>query len=253
MNTTFSRSLVNQAILTALSVTEHFDFHLPDYARWSPGDWESADTTFDEIRDCMLGWDVTDFGSGDFRKIGRVLFTLRNGKTRDARYSKPYAEKLLIDPEGQRAPAHYHRSKQEDIICRCGGNLLVQLTARDENGEPTENTFPIQKDGRTLMLGAGEIVKLRPGESLAIPPGTIHQFWGEEGTGEKFHGIGFTLSSEISSLCDDWNDNVFFDSWAVRFPRIAEDVKPEHLLCHEYPVAMDKWKAGTGLVGEVGR
>ena len=75
------------------------------------------------------------------------------------------------------------------------------------------------------MLGAGEIVKLRPGESLAIPPGTIHQFWGEEGTGEKFHGIGFTLSSEISSLCDDWNDNVFFDSWAVRFPRIAEDVR----------------------------
>jgi D-lyxose ketol-isomerase len=82
----------------------------------------------------MLGWDVTDFGSGDFVNIGRVLFTLRNGRSNDPRYPKSYAEKLLIDPENQRAPAHFHRSKREDIICRHGGNILVQLTKATPEG-----------------------------------------------------------------------------------------------------------------------
>jgi D-lyxose ketol-isomerase len=71
----------------------------------------------------MLGWDVTDFGSDDFENIGRVLFTLRNGKPGEARYPKPYSEKLLIDPEDQRAPAHFHRSKREDIICLAGATF----------------------------------------------------------------------------------------------------------------------------------
>ena len=26
-----------------------------------------------------MGWDITDFGSGDFKKIGLSLITLRNG------------------------------------------------------------------------------------------------------------------------------------------------------------------------------
>jgi D-lyxose ketol-isomerase len=28
----------------------------------------------------MLGWDITDFGSGNFYRRGLFLFTLRNGK-----------------------------------------------------------------------------------------------------------------------------------------------------------------------------
>jgi hypothetical protein len=27
----------------------------------------------------MLGWDLTDFGSGDFQACGLILFTIRNG------------------------------------------------------------------------------------------------------------------------------------------------------------------------------
>jgi D-lyxose ketol-isomerase len=33
---------------------------------------------YDEIRDNYLGWDITDFGSGDYHKQGLFLFTLRN-------------------------------------------------------------------------------------------------------------------------------------------------------------------------------
>lgn len=230
-----NRSTINRSIREALLVADHFGFALPPHATWTPDQWKQAGPKHDEIRDCMLGWDVTDFGSGRFAEIGRVLFTLRNGRSNDPRYPKPYAEKLLIDPENQRAPAHFHRSKREDIICRHGGNILVQLTKATPAGGWSEDSFAIQVNGETRELSAREIVRLTPGESLTIPPGTIHQFWAEEGTGWECGGLRYSLSSEISSVCDDWNDNVFFESWAIRFPDIVEDEPRQFYLCHEYP------------------
>lgn len=233
------RSDIENAIRTALEVARHFQLALPPYASWTRADWISAGPEWDEVRDCMLGWDVTDFGSGRFEEIGRVLFTLRNGRSNDPKYPKPYAEKLLIDPENQRAPAHLHRSKREDIICRHGGNILVQLSKATPEGGWSGERFPIAVNGCHRELDPQAIVCLSPGESLTIPPGTIHQFWAEEGTGWTFEGKRYSLSSEISSVCDDWSDNVFFDDWAARFPTIAEDVPANHFLCSEYPRATE--------------
>ncbi len=229
------RSDINNSIVLAQKVIAHFGVHLPYFAYWTPGQWAEAGNEFDEIRTCMLGWDVTDFGSMDFKNIGRILFTLRNGKPNNKAYPKEYAEKLLIDPEHQRAPAHFHRLKREDIICRRGGNILVQLTKADPSDNPSRERFNVQKDGCTIHLSPGDIVRLHPGESVNIPPRTIHQFWGEEGTGHRIEGIGYTLSSEISSVCDDWEDNVFIEKNAIRFPPVEEDEEPQFLLCHEYP------------------
>ena len=234
MSTLFKRSLINHEIRQAKAVARHFGFALPPFAFWSVESWDQAGSEANEIRECMLGWDVTDFGSGDFFNIGRVLFTLRNGRHGDARYPKPYAEKLLIDPENQRAPAHYHRSKREDIICRCGGNIIVQLTKAGPDGLACDDPVIVQVSGITRQFKAGETIRLQPGESVTIPPQTIHQFWAEEGTGHSIDGKRFTLSSEISSVCDDKNDNVFFAEWAARFPTIVEDEAIECLLCHEY-------------------
>ncbi len=178
----------------------------------------------------MLGWDVTDFGSGQFPQIGRTLFTLRNGRLGDPRYPKSYAEKFILDPEGQRAPAHFHRSKREDIINRGGGNILVQLTRTTPENDWSEEPFSVQVDGETVSLRPRGIVRLRPGQSVAIPPRTIHQFWGEEGT-------GWTVSGEVSSVCDDHADNFFFAD-LTRFPAIVEDEPRAFYLCHEYPRAL---------------
>ncbi len=229
------RSIINESIDIAKHIVKHFDMKLPEFYNWSPEQWEVAGPEYDEIRDCMLGWDVTDFGSKDFYNIGRVLFTLRNGRNGQYGYPKEYAEKLLIDPENQRAPAHFHLSKREDLICRHGGNILVQLSKADEKGERSPESFTIQVDGKTTKLQPDDIIRLKPGMSVCIPPRTIHQFWGEEGTGYQVDGMGYTLSSEISSVCDDWNDNVFLVDYGVRFPEIEEDEAKRYYLCHEYP------------------
>lgn len=230
-----TRSVINQCIDTALEVTDHFNFYLPPFANWNVADWQAAGDEYREIRDCMLGWDVTDFGSNDFANIGRVLFTVRNGKFENRQYPKEYAEKLLIDPQNQRAPAHFHQNKREDIICRAGGNILVQLTKADTEDNPSRETFTVQLDGCTKRLMPGEIVRLKPGTSVTISPRTIHQFWGEEGTGYPLNGDRYTLSSEISSVCNDLHDNFFLVDYGVRFPEIEEDEERRYYLCHEYP------------------
>lgn len=230
-----TRSTINESIIKAKAVLKHFNYAMPDFALWGTREWEELGPEGSEIRDCMLGWDVTDFGSNEFERLGRTLFTVRNGRSNDPRYPKPYAEKVLIDPEGQRAPAHFHRSKREDIICRHGGNILVQLTKATSEGGRSNESFTVALDGRPSLVEAGQIIRLRPGQSVTIPPGIIHQFWGEEGTGWRLDGVGYTLSNEISSVCDDWNDNVFLDNFGTRFPEITEDAPRVTYLCHEYP------------------
>ncbi|MGH7943492.1 MAG: D-lyxose/D-mannose family sugar isomerase [Opitutaceae bacterium] len=237
-----NRARVEASIAIAKNVFRTFHLNLPPFAFWTTRVWERAGADYDEVRDCMLGWDVTDFGSRDFTHIGRTLFTLRNGNLHDARYPKSYAEKLILDPEGQRAPAHFHRTKREDIINRGGGNICVQLTRVGADDQPANGRLTVAVDGSARVIASGETVRLRPGESVCIPPRTIHQFWGEEGTGHRIDGTGYTVSSEVSSVCDDLKDNFFFGD-LTRFPRIVEDAPRVHYLCHEYPAAV---VAGAG-------
>ena len=60
----------------------------------------------------------------------------------DVRYAKSYAEKFLLDPEGQRAPAHFHRSKCEDIIHRGqSGAIIIQLCGTNADNSPSDEPF----------------------------------------------------------------------------------------------------------------
>jgi D-lyxose ketol-isomerase len=230
-----NRARVEASIALAKQVFRAFRINLPPFAEWTAKDWDRAGPDCNEVRDCMLGWDVTDFGSRDFKHIGRTLFTLRNGNLHDTRYPKSYAEKLILDPEGQRAPAHFHRTKREDIINRGGGNICVQLTRAGDDDQPAKGRLVIVLDGCAKTINSGGTVRLLPGESVCIPPRTIHQFWGEEGTGHRIDGIGYTVSSEVSTVCDDLKDNFFFAD-LTRFPPIFEDVPRLHYLCNEYPL-----------------
>ena len=231
-----TRSVINHSMEIAREVFARNAMHLPPFAFWTVEEWARRGKEYDEIRECMLGWDVTDFGSGDFERIGRTLFTLRNGSIQHAGRLKTYAEKFILDPADQRAPAHFHCSKREDIIARGNGNILLQLWKATPENQKSAESLVVQVDGHSHRIEAGGIVRLHPGESLCIEPRTVHQFWGENGTGICLDGIWYTASGEVSSVCDDKADNYFLEEMK-RFPAIEEDAPRRMYLCHEYPVA----------------
>jgi len=226
------RSEVNEILAWAKKVLVKHQIVLPPFGYWSPEDWVSKGPECDEIRECGLGWDITDFGLGDFRHYGLTLFTCRNGHPTSQRWPKPYCEKLMITLPGQRTPMHFHSEKTEDIIVRAGGNLLIDL--RRSRGQ--ENHLPgdtdeaqVSMDGVTRIISAGETLILHPGESITLPPYLYHEFWAEE------DGSACVIG-EVSAVNDDVNDNFFLQE-VGRFPEIKEDTSPLHHLCTEYPAA----------------
>lgn len=221
------RSEINKIIKDAEAFISAHNFALPPFALWSPGDWQTKGAEYDEIRDNMLGWDITDYGLGRFNEVGLVLVTIRNGNQSNDKYEKPYAEKLLISRENQVCPMHFHWSKMEDIINRGGGNMMMKLYNSTPDGELADTDVTVHSDGRTYTVPAGTVVRLAPGESVTLHRGTYHAFWAEEGTGA-------VLIGEVSQCNDDNTDNRFYETMG-RFPEIEEDEPPYRLLCNEYP------------------
>lgn len=173
-----------------------------------------------------MGWDLTDFGWGDFLKIGLTLVTLRNGSL--LKKDKPYCEKIMFIRRGQVTPAHFHWMKTEDIINRGGGTLCMRLWKADkETEEPTEEPIVVSIDGVRTPVVPGETLRLAPGQSICYEPYLYHTFWAED---------EHCLAGEVSMVNDDKNDNRFLVPKG-RFPRIEEDVPAEYLLCNEYPEA----------------
>ncbi len=219
------RSTINRLLLEGMEFINKMNFKLPPFAGWSLKQWKEKTEEYDEIMDLLLGWDITDFGSGDFDHVGLLLFTLRNGKCME-KFQKPYAEKIMIVKEDQVTPYHYHESKMEDIINRGGGNLLVQVMNSTLGGEFDDTDVFISSDGRNYTVKAGSVIRMTPGESITMARRLYHRFWGEKGT-------GVTLVGEVSTVNDDTADNRFYVP-AGRFPDIEEDEEPLFLLAVDY-------------------
>ncbi len=225
------RSQINKALKEMEAMIDKYRISLPPFCHFTPKEWESKGHEYDEIRDNMLGWDITDYGTGDFDKVGFSLITLRNGnlKMKD-KYPKTYAEKLLYIKEGQYSPMHFHWNKMEDIINKGGGNLLIRVynSTKDEDLDK-ENDVTVYLDGMVRTVPAGTQVLLKPGMSISIRPYMYHDFEVEEGSGP-------VLIGEVSQCNDDNTDNRFYKN-VGRFPKIEEDEEPYRLLCNEYPKA----------------
>ena len=121
------RSEINAALKEMEEMVNKCCFKLPPFCHFTPEDWKEKGSEYDEIRDNMLGWDITDYGLGRFDEVGFSLITLRNGNLKMDKYTKTYAEKLLYIKEEQMAPMHFHWNKMEDIINRGGGNVLIRV------------------------------------------------------------------------------------------------------------------------------
>jgi D-lyxose ketol-isomerase len=218
------RSTINQILRDAKAFMAERQFLLPPWSNWSREQWLEHKSEASEIIKNKLGWDITDFGSGNFYKQGLLLFTIRNGSVNVDK--KPYAEKIMIVEENQETPMHYHWSKMEDIINRGGGNLIIELFKATPDNGLSNSRVDIKVDGIRRTISGGEKIILTPGESICLEQKVYHRFYGESGKGK-------VLVGEVSSVNDDRTDNCFYESYG-RFPDIEEDEPPLHLLVGDY-------------------
>jgi len=225
------RSEINAILEEGEAFIRAFGYHMPPFAAWSPEELrERVATDSAAIRAGDLGWDITDFGSGDFMRVGLFLFTVRNGAAEDLKQGRGmlYAEKIMIVRENQLTPMHHHIVKAEDIINRGGGDLVLELfNVAPDGAVDGESAIEVATDGRLRRLKAGEHLRLRPGESVTLLPHHWHAFWGEGGD---------VLVGEVSTVNDDRTDNIFRDP-VGRFAAVEEDERPQRLLVSDY----DNW------------
>ena len=221
------RSELNEIIREGEKFIASFGFKLPEFANWSPDDWKLNKHRAGEVIRARLGWDITDFGRGDFENLGLLLFTVRNGSADNLKSGKGmvYAEKIMISREAQVTPFHTHKVKTEDIIVRGGAPLEVRLY----NGQPgagIDDKAPVKvrMDGIDREVPAGGVVQIHPGSSITLEPGHVHSFWAAGGD---------CLVGEVSTVNDDETDNYFLDM-VSRFPDVEEDETPYRLIVADY-------------------
>ena len=221
------RSEINDAIEYVMKACEDFKLPLPPMAYRTPEEWRNSTEAEREVVDNMLGWDVTDFGTGEFLKYGLTVYVFRNGSFHHPDvYKKPYCEKLLYVRDGQILPFHFHWYKMEDIINRGGGDLEITLWQSDENEDFTDRDVVVKVDGVETVVPAGGKIVLHPGQSVTLSPYQYHQWQGVPGTGD-------VMLFEVSMTNDDHTDNRFKVA-QDRIPSVEEDEPARHLMFADY-------------------
>lgn len=208
------RSIIEAAVAAARAAFAASGLRLPPCADWTPEIW--ADRADSHAARAGYGWDVTDYGRGDFPAFGLTLFTMRNGLVSELQAGRgfAYAEKAMLVLDGQFNPMHRHRLKVEDIIVRGGtGRLALELWP-DADGRPARGErLRVLCDGVERETEADGRLVLGLGESVTLTPDIWHAFWAEGGE---------VVVGEVSSVNDDATDNLFEEA-VPRFPEIEED------------------------------
>lgn len=212
------RSAINQSLKQAETTLADYRWALPAWAGWTLADHRANAEQSAWLRERQLGWDVTDFGGDVFENRGLALFCVRNG-TKGSN-ERPYAEKLLFVGVGQETPFHAHKQKLEDIMVRGGGTLCMEFSEQGAVLDVDETTARI--DGAEVPL-YGQVHRLTAGQSITVPRGVQHRFWGEGSP---------VFAAEVSQCNDDLTDNYFLEPLG-RFSEIEEDEPAYRLLWNE--------------------
>lgn len=159
-------------------------------------------------------WDVTDFGLGSWREFGLVLVNLAE--------EPEYCEKLMYAQRHMRTPAHCHRGKKEDIICRWG-ELAVQVWSGPPGHAGRQNvTLPLNHE--PIDVPSGTVIELEAGSRVTLVPGVYHEFYPVSAE---------CIIGEVSTSNDDLHDNFFVNPDIGRYPGIEEDEEPVARLVSE--------------------
>ncbi|PYE85656.1 D-lyxose/D-mannose family sugar isomerase [Pseudoroseicyclus aestuarii] len=219
------RSRINTVMAEAAEVVRSQGLHLPPWAWWSPAEFMARRDSARGVIEAGCGWEVTDYGTGDFDRSGLVLFTLRNVTPADRAQGTGYAERLLVSRQDQLSPMRSHTHGAGDIINRGGAALVVELYGSDDRGGFAKGRGGrVLRDGIACDFAPGDRIRLQPGESLTLRPGDWHAFWGEGGS---------VLIGTVSTAGDTAGDTLFRDEIGP-FGPVEEDASPEHLLVSDY-------------------
>ena len=217
------RSQINTIIEDSIKFIEDCKFHIPPFAEWTVEEWKTKGSEYDDIRNNGLGWDVSDYGFGNFHKLGIVALTIRSAHQKIfSKYEKPFAEKLLCLEQGQELPLHLHPQKVEDLINRGGSDFFIKLYKANPDNSISDDFVDVLMDGRKLTIKAGEILRVRVGESITLLPNHYHTFWVESGK---------TLFGEVTMT----NNEHYFYEKSPTSTVIEEDCLPVYHLFNEYP------------------
>ena len=225
------RSEVNQHIDEAIAFITGAGITLPPHATWTLETWYENQDAAEEMRKRVVGWNITDFGFGDFYKRGIVMYTPSNG-IMDPETYKPvdqeYAHRYFILREGQQIETEHHLTKIEDIVVFAGGQFEVQLHNAGPNDElDTETDVRIMRNGIWETYSPGTIITLVPGERIRFEPRHYHRPMGKGGK---------VLLEEVSDVTDDLKENCHLPGTKpMVFSEIEEDEKPKYLLATELP------------------
>jgi len=149
-------------------------------------------------------WDVTDFGLGNWQQSGLVLVNLAE--------EKEYCEKLMYAKKGMTTPAHCHKQKKEDIICRWG-KLAVQVWAGDP-AKSKDKSFKLPINHEPVSVKSGDVIELNAGSRVTLVPGVYHEF---------YPASDECIIGEVSTANDDLHDNFFVNKDIGRYPGVEED------------------------------
>lgn len=176
------RSAINQLIRSAQDCFRAHGWSLPPNARW----------------------DVTDFGLGNWRKFGLVLVNLAE--------EAEYCEKLMYARKEMTTPAHCHRKKKEDIICRWGRLAVRTWVGHPSQASPEQFVVPINHE--PMSIRSNGVIELDAGSRVTLVPGVYHEFYplSQE-----------CIIGEVSTANDDLHDNYFVNSDIGRYPGVEED------------------------------
>jgi D-lyxose ketol-isomerase len=160
-------------------------------------------------------WDVTDFGLGAYLRYGLVLVNLAE--------EPEYCEKLMYALKNMTTPAHMHKKKKEDIICRWGE---LEVVVWNDAALTKGDAVSLKINGRDKEIRSGQAIQLQAGERITLVPGVYHEFYpaSEE-----------CIIGEVSTANDDLHDNFFVNPDIGRFPGVEEDEAPLLKLVSDAP------------------
>ena len=219
-----NRSEINNYIENFIGFCSRYNYQLPDF------DYKSKEV-LGELEGRQLGFDITDYGSGDFEKIGLSLFTVRNGNPKEE-LTIPYCEKTFFSLPGQKTPCHHHKLKTEDIFVRAGSPLIIKIWNFDPTspggyaGQDVGDLEVLFNGCEIRTIRSGQEIRLKPGDSVTLTPVLAHEFMADTG------GQG-SLVGEVSTYNDDAADNYFLDQ-VSRFPDIDEDEPIKYPIVGDY-------------------